>query len=71
MRQGVDTRPVYITTVIIADERNANSSQNGVILFDGIARYGEKVNSLKQTDREFVRRTLEEFEEGKDDEDAK
>ena len=62
MRQGVDTRPVYTTTVIIADERNANSSQDGVRLFGGSVHYGKKVKSLKQTDREFVKRMLEKFD---------
>ena len=68
------TTALWIIAVCEVIRAVQNMMQLHMVRHDTGARdtaYTEFVKSLKQTDREFVKRMLEEFEEGEDDEDAK
>lgn len=63
------TVAVWIIAVVEVIRVIQNHIQLTAIKRDTSARdnaYAEFVKSLKQTDREFVKRMLEEFEEGED-----
>ena len=62
--------PLWIIAVVEIIRALQNMVQIMTIRHDTSARdnaYAEFVKSLKSTDREFVRRMLEEFEEGADE----
>lgn len=67
------TIELWIIAVIEVIRAIQNHIQISTIKRDTSARdnaYAEFVKSLKQSDREFVKRMLEEFEEGAGGEDA-